>query len=162
MKPLVAALASLVLPGAGSSIAADLGAPEVAVLVAGAGMTDFAEETLNALAPEDGGGLFRRAAPAFSAADFEACGAVGAQPEACVREILAVRGAASLEGPPTVVVWIGPGPGFLTGWTCVGVGAEPTAPGRQRISLDWSPGHETANADAAAGCVLAAAAESGG
>ena len=135
--------------------------PEIAVVVAGAGMTDFAGDTLATVAPDDGGGMFRRTSPAFGAADFEACSGTGVEPEACVREVLAARGAASLEGPPTVVVWVGPGPGFLTGWTCVGVGGAPTAVGRQRISLDWSPGHETANADKAAGCVLAAAAESG-
>lgn len=136
-------------------------APEIAVVVAGAGMTDFAKDTLARVAPEDGSGMFRRMPPAFEAADFEACAGTGVEPEACVREILAARGAASLEGPPTVVVWFGPGPGFLTGWTCVGVGAAPTAVDRQRTSLDWSPGQETANADKAAGCVLAAAAESG-
>lgn len=136
-------------------------APEIAVVVAGAGMTDFARDTLARVAPEDGGGMFRRTPPAFDAADFEACGEIGVQPEACVRGILAARGVADLAGPPTVVVWVGPGPGFLTGWTCVGVGAEGTRPDRQRISLEWSPGHEAANADVAAGCVLAAAAESG-
>lgn len=136
-------------------------APEIGLVVAGAGRIDFAGETLARVAPEDGGGMFRRTPPAFEAADFEACAGTGVEPEACVREILAARGAASLEGPPTVVLWVGPGPGFLTGWTCIGVGAEPTAPGRQRIGLDWSPGHEASNADKAAGCVLAAAAESG-
>ncbi|SFS36389.1 hypothetical protein [Brevundimonas viscosa] len=135
--------------------------PEIAVVVAGAGMTDFAGDTLARVAPEDGSGMFRRTPPAFEVADFEACAGTGVEPEACVREILAARGAASLEGPPTVVVWVGPGPGFLTGWTCVGVGAQPTASGRQRTGLDWSPGQEAANADKAAGCVLAAAAESG-
>ncbi len=161
MKHLVAALASLVVSGAHPSAAADLPAPEVAVLVAGSGMTDFAEETLARVAPEDGGGLFRRADPAFTAADFEACSATGAQPEACARGILSARGAASLDGPPAVVVLVSPGPGFLTGWTCVGVGAAPTSADRQRVSLDWSPGQEAANAARAAGCVLAAAAESG-
>lgn len=136
-------------------------APEVALVVAGAGRTDFAEQMLARVAPEDGGGLFRRAPAAIAAADFEACSGAGVQPEACVREVLAARGAADGEGPPTVVVWVGPGPGFLTGWTCVGVGGAPTAADRQAISLDWSPGHEAANAQKASGCVLAAAAESG-
>lgn len=136
-------------------------APEIAVVVAGAGKIDFAGDTLARVAPEDGSGMFRRTPAAFEAADFEACGATGVEPEACVREILAAWGAASLEGPPTVILWVGPGPGFLTGWSCIGVGAEPTAPGRQRINLDWSPGQEASNAGKAAGCVLAAAAESG-
>jgi len=135
--------------------------PEVAVVVAGAGMTDFAEQMLARVAPEDGDGWFRRDPSAFSAADFDACSAPGVQPKGCVRQILAARGAADLEGPPTVVVWVGPGPGFYTGWTCIGVGETPTATDGQTISLDWSPGHEAANAQKAAGCILAAAAESG-
>lgn len=156
--PMAASLAVLTTSG---SVAAGPPAPEVAVLVAGAGMTDFAEETLNGLAPEDGGGLFRRAAPAFRAADFEACGATGVRPEACIREVLAARGAAALEGPPTVVIWVRPGPGFLTGWSCVGVGEGPTAAERQNVSLDWSPPGAGGNAGKAGSCVLAAAAESG-
>ena len=135
--------------------------PEVAVVVAGAGMTDFAEQMLARTAPEDGGGWFRRAPSAFTAADLETCGAQGVQPEPCVRETLAARGAAGMDGPPTVVVWLRPGPGFLTGWTCIGVGEAPTAADRQNISLDRSLGPDGVNADSAAACVLAAAAESG-
>ena len=163
MKCLPPVVASLAVLTASGSVAADppAPAPEVAVLVAGAGMTAFAEDTLNGLAPEDGGGLFRRAAPAFRAADFEACGATGVQPEVCVREVLAARGAAALEGPPTVVVWVGPGPGFLTGWTCIGVGEGPTAADRQSVSLDWSSPGGGDNAGKAGSCILAAAAESG-
>lgn len=136
-------------------------APEVALVVAGPGMADFAERTLARAAPADGGGWFRRATPAFGPADFEACAAAGVQPEPCVRDILAARGAAALDGPPTVVLWLGPGPGFLTGWTCIGVGAGPTAADRQRTSLVWRPGHEQVNGLKAARCVLAAAAEGG-
>jgi len=136
-------------------------APEVAVVVAGGGLMDFAEQTLARLAPEDGGGWFRRAPSAFNAADFDACNAPGVQPEPCIRDVLAARGAADLERPPTVVVWVGPGPGFLTGWTCIGVGGAPTAEDRQNISLDWSRGQDGVNAQSAAGCILAAASESG-
>ena len=135
--------------------------PEVAVVVPNAGMTDFAEQMLTRVAPEDGSGWFRRVPSAFSAADFDACSEPGVQPEACIRGILAARGAAELEGPPTVVVALSPGPGFLTGWTCIGIGGAPTAPDRQNISLDWSRGPDGVNAQSAAGCVLAAAAESG-
>lgn len=158
MKRLACALAAA-LPAAPA--AALPPAPEAAVVIAGVGMTDFAEQTLAAVAPRDGGGWFRRAPSAFSAADFDACGAPGVQPEACVRGVLTARGAAGLDGPPTVVVWLSPGPGFLTDWTCIGVGAGPTAAARQTISLDWSRGHEADNARQAAGCVLAAAAERG-
>ena len=134
--------------------------PEVAVVLAGAGRTDLAEQMLARGAPEDGGG-FRRAPSAFSAADLAACNAPNVRPEPCVREILAARGAAGLAGPPTVVVWLRPGPGFLTGWTCIGVGGAAAAAARQNISLDWSRGPDGVNAERAAGCVLAAAAESG-
>ena len=66
-----------------------------------------------------------------------------------------------MEGPPTVVVLLRPGPGFLIGWTCVGVGEAPTVAARQNVSLDWQPAQIEASANAAAGCILAAAAESG-
>ena len=108
MKCLAPVVASLAVLTASGSVAADppAPAPEVAVVAAGVGMTAFAEDTLNGLAPEDGGGLFRRAA------SLEIGGATGGQPEVCVREVLAARGAAALEGPPTVVVWVGRGPAF--------------------------------------------------
>src|SRR5690606_29193214 len=158
MNRLACALAAALLAAPAAAIPP---APEVAVVVAGVGMTDFAQQTLTRVAPENGAGWFRRAPSAFSAADFDACSAPGAQSEACVREILTARGAAGLDGPPTVVVWLSPGPGFLTAWTCIGVGSGPTVADRQAISLDWSPGQEAANSQMAAACVLAAAAESG-
>lgn len=158
MKRLTCALAAALFAAPAAALPP---APEVAVVVAGGGMTDFAEQTLAAVAPQDGGGWFRRVPSAFGAADFDACVAPGVQRETCVREILVARRAAGPDGPPTVVVLLSPGPGFLTGWTCVGGGVGPTAAERQTISLDWSPGHEADNAREAAGCVLAAAAESG-
>ena len=133
--------------------------PDVAVLIVPAGGEKSAE-LLRRAAPEDGTGLLRLAEPRFSDDDFEGCLAI-AESEACIRARLAGREARAMEGPPTVVVLLRPGPGFLIGWTCVGVGEAPTVAARQNVSLDWQPAQIEASANAAARCILAAAAESG-
>jgi hypothetical protein len=148
----------------GLSPAAPPPAPEVAVLVVdlAGGPAAAGEALLDRVAPADGSGWLRRAEPVFTQADFAGCAATGVDPEPCVRETLAARDAARLEGPPTVVVLIRPAPGFHVGWTCIGVGGAPTNEARQRSpDIRSSPGVESANAQAAAGCILAAAAESG-
>lgn len=163
MHRLAPVLAGLALAGA-SPAAAHAPVPEVAVLVyAPWGADDVFNETLLAhIAPDDGSGWFRRTEPAFTSADFDGCGAAGVDPEACVRGVLADRGAARMEGPPTVVVLIRPAPGFHVGWTCIGVGDGPSREDRQRRpAIERTPGAEDRNAQTAAGCILAAAAESG-
>ena len=135
-------------------------APEVTVLIlpSGGGKSG---ELLGRAAPGDGSGLLRLAEPRFSAADFEDCLAAGVESEACIRTRLAERDAMTVDGPPTVIVLLRPGPGFYIGWTCIGVGEGPTAADRQTVTLDWQPHEIDASASEAAGCILAAAAESG-
>lgn len=135
-------------------------APKVAVLIVPSG-SGKSEELLSRAAPEDGGGLIQLAEPRFSAADFDGCSEVGVDPEDCIRTRLTERDAMTVDGPPTVVVLLRPGPGFFIGWTCIGVGHAPTAADRQTVYLDWQPDKLDASAKEAAGCILAAAAESG-
>ena len=145
-------------------------APEVAVLVlspggADPGPIDESDDLLAAISPADGGGWLRVVDPAFTYADFAACTSAGAAEEGCVREVLAARGAAQMT-PPTVVVLIGPGPGFSISWTCVGVGERAFQPEHQRISVDflgWRADGRFSpeQISEAAGCLTAAAAESG-
>ena len=163
MHRLASVLAGLGLAGA-APVAAHAPAPEVAVLVhAPWGADDvFNDALLARIAPDDGSGWFRRVEPALTSADFDGCGATGVDPEACVRGVLAARDAARMDGPPPVVVLIRPAPGFQVGWTCIGVGDGPTREDRQRSpAIERMPGAEDSNARAAAGCILAAAAESG-
>jgi len=166
MHRLASVLAGLVLvAGPACSLAPETAAPvgqagppppEVAVLFLPS-LGGKSAELLGRAAPEGGSGLLRLAEPRFSAADFEGC----FYSETCVRTRLAEHGAMTLDGPPTVVVLFRPGPGFLIGWTCIGVGEGPTAADRQTVSLDWQPDKIDASANEAAGCILAAAAESG-
>lgn len=154
-------LAGLALAGA-SPAAAHAPVPEVAVLVyAPWGADDVFNETLLArIAPDDGSGWFRRTEPAFTSADFDGCGAAGVDPEACVRGVLAAQEVVGR--PTTVVVLIRPAPGFQVGWTCIGVGDGPSREDRQRGPvIERTPGAEARNAQAAVGCIFAAAAESG-
>ncbi|MBI2261557.1 MAG: hypothetical protein HYU62_07805 [Caulobacterales bacterium] len=163
MHRLAPVLAGLALAGA-APVAALAPAPEVAVLVHAPSnaASPYDEALLARIAPADGSGWLRRAEPAFTSADFEGCGATGVDPEACVRGVLTARGAARMDGPPTVVVLIRPAPGFHVGWTCIGVGDGPSREDRQRRpGIERTPGAEDRNAQAAAGCILAAAAESG-
>ena len=145
--------------------------PEVAVLVLSPGdeaprPVDESDDLLAAISPADGGGWLRIVEPAFTYADFAACTASGVAEEGCVRQVLAARGAAGV-APPTVVVLVGPGPGFTLGWRCVGIGETPASPERQNVSMDtmlWraaSPNAWDRDRPTAVGCVLAAAAESG-
>lgn len=163
MRRLAALLAGLALVGA-APVAAQAPAPDVAVLVYApwGGNGDFNEALLSRIAPDDGSGWFSRVEPAFTSADFNGCEAAGVDAEACVRGVLANRAAARMEGPPTVILLIRPAPGFHVGWTCIGVGDGPTREDRQRRpAIERMPGAEEPNARAAAGCILAAAAESG-
>ena len=144
--------------------------PEVAVLVLSPGSEDpgpidESDDLLAAISPADGGGWLRIVPSAFTYDDFAACTVSGVAEESCVREVLASRGAAQM-APPTVVVLIGPGPGFSVGWTCVGVGEAAFQPDRQRISVDFlswrSEGRfSSEQVSEAAGCLTSAAAESG-
>src|SRR5690606_20500642 len=102
----------------------------------GAGPIDGSDDLLAAISPADGGGWLRVVDPAFTYADFASCTEAGVTDEGCVREVLAARGAAQMT-PPTVVVLVGPGPGFSISWTCVGVGETAFQPDRQRISVDF-------------------------
>ena len=138
-------------------------APEVAAVVFNPYdlHEDLVADLLARIAPDDGSGHLRLTEPFLTEADFAACSGPGVEPTGCVRETLAARGAARAEGPPTVVVVISPAPGFLVGWNCVGVGGGPSDAARQSPGVAWSPGAEDSNARAAAGCLLAAAAESG-
>ena len=162
-----AALAAALTAGSAAAIPP---APEIAVLIlspeqAPPGMIDASDGLLAQAAPEDGGGWFRRAEPAFTSADFAACDGYGGELEPCIRGVLAERGAAELDGPPTVVVLVGPGPGFSASWTCVGVGEAPRQAERQRIVIDFmrwrAEGADPAAASTAAGCITSAASESG-
>ena len=144
--------------------------PEVAVLVLSPGdeaprPVDESDDLLAAISPADGGGWLRIVEPAFTYADFAACTASGVAEEGCVRQVLAARGAAGV-APPTVVVLVGPGPGFSISWTCVGVGDAAFQPDRQHISVDFlgwrSEGRfSPEQVSEAAGCLTSAAAESG-
>lgn len=164
MRHIVPIMAGLALVAGPAPLAARAPAPEVAVLVYAPWGADevFDEALLARIAPADGSGWLRRTEPAFSHADFEGCGATGIDAEACVRGVLASRGSARLDGPPTVVVLIRPAPGFHVGWACIGVGDVPRQEDRQRHpGIERTPGTEDRNAQAAAGCILSAAAESG-
>src|SRR5690606_14601016 len=99
-----AALAAALTAGSAAAIPPAL---EIAVLIlspeqAPPGMSDASGGLLAQAAPEDGGGWFRRAEPAFTSADFAACDGYGGELEPCIRGVLAQRGAAELDGPPTV------------------------------------------------------------
>jgi hypothetical protein len=161
MHRLAPVFASLAFAGAGPA-GAHAPVPEVAVLVYAPWGADgvFNEALLARIAPDDGSGWFRRVEPAFTSAGFDGCEAAGVDPESCVRGVLAARQA--VDGPPTVVVLIRPAPGFHVGWTCIGVGGGPSREDRQRRpGIERTPGAEDRNAQAAVGCILAAAAESG-
>ena len=172
MRRIAAILAGLALAGgaapASAAETAPTGqagppAPEVAAVVFNPYdlHEDLVADLLARIAPDDGSGHLRLTEPFLTEADFAACSGPGVEPADCVRETLAARGAARAEGPPTVVVVISPAPGFLVGWRCVGVGGGPSDAARQSPGVAWSPGAEDSNARAAAGCLLAAAAESG-
>lgn len=161
--------AALALVGA-APLAALPPAPEVAVLVYAPyeGSETHSEALLAHVAPDHGGGWLRRAEPAFERSDFVACPTTGPELEACIRGVLAERGAKELEGPPTVIVALGPaGPGFIRDWTCIGEGDAPSQPDRQRVGIDFltvgAAGMvpDPSVVHAAAGCITAAAAESG-
>ena len=168
MRRIAAILAGLALAGgaapASAAETAPTGqagppAPEVAAVVFNPYdlHEDLVADLLARIAPDDGSGHLRLTEPFLAEADFAGCSGPGVEPTGCVRETLAARGA----GPPTVVVVISPAPGFLVGWNCVGVGRGPSDEARQGPGVAWSPGAEDSNARAAAGCLLAAAAESG-
>lgn len=154
-------LAALALAGVADALPP---APEVAVLIYAPWGADgsFNEALLARVAPDDGSGGLRLTEPVFTTADFAGCEVAGVNPEACIRGVLAARNAAAIDGPPTVVLLVRPAPGFDAGWTCVGVGEGPTREDRQRSpGIERTPGSEDRNAQAAAGCLLAAASESG-
>ena len=144
--------------------------PEVAVLVLSPGGADpgpinESDDLLEAISPPNGGGWLRVVEPAFTYADFAACITSGVTDEGCVRGVLATRDAAEMT-PPTVIVLIGPGPGFSVSWTCVGVGEQAFQPDRQRVFVDvlgWRAEGRFSpeQVSEAAGCLTSAAAESG-
>ena len=156
--------------GLAVSAAAIPPAPEVAVLVLSPGggdpgPIDESDDLLAAISPADGGGWLRLVEPALTAEDFAACTSTGMADERCIRGVLAERGAAEIS-PPTVVVLTGPGPNFMISWTCIGVGEQAFQPERQSIGVDFlgwrAEGRFSPELVAeAAGCITAAAAESG-
>lgn len=169
MRRLCFILACLALVGVAPA-AAIPPPPEVAVLVLSpgdeaSGPADESDDLLAAISPADGGGWLRIVEPAFADAAFASCTDSGVADEGCVRQVLAASGAAGMT-PPTVVVLVGPGPGFSASWTCVGVGDAAFQPDRQHISVDFlgwrSEGRfSPEQVSEAAGCLTAAAAESG-
>ena len=172
MRRIAAILAGLALAGgaapASAAETAPTGqagppAPEVAAVVFNPYdlHEDLVADLLARIAPDDGSGHLRLTEPFLAEADFAGCSGRGVEPTVGVREPRAARDAPRAEGPPTVVVVISPAPGFLVGWNCVGVGRGPSDAARQGPGVAWSPGAEDSNARAAAGCLLAAAAESG-
>lgn len=135
--------------------------PPVAVVLVHAGGPEEASENL--LASVGGGVWFADAEAPVTAEAFQHCGAEQDR-EACVRGVLA---GVDRSGAPLVVILTQPSPGFYGGWQCIGEGAAPTSAERQRIGFDtlaWGgfAGRPVeADRQAAAGCVLAAASESG-
>lgn len=149
---------SLALPSAAGAIPPP---PPVAVVVVDAGAGLEASEEL--LASVGGGAWFQTAEAPVAAAAFAACADI-AEAEACVRGVLAE---VEQDRPPVVVVLAAPGRSGSLAWTCVGPGEAATQPERQSAGFDplrWDNATDRYwNEDraAAAGCVLAAASESG-
>ena len=149
---------SLALPSAAAAIPPP--PPVAVVLVDVGGDRDASEHLLDAIG--DGSWFQAVEAPVDEAA-FAGCGSA-ADAEACVRGVLAQ---VAQDRPPVVVVLAMPGPGFNIGWRCVGPGEAATRPERQTVSFQtdrwdnrtiryWEEDRVTA-----AGCILAAASESG-
>ena len=159
-RPLPAAVLalSLALPSAAGAIPPP---PPVAVVLVDGGAGLEASERL--LADVGDGAWFQRVEAPIMPEAFADCGAAP-DVQACVRAVLAQ---VEQTMPPVVVVMAMPGPGFHIGWTCIGPGEAPTRPERQSVTFDTSRWDDASVAnwaaarDAAAGCVLAAASESG-
>lgn len=153
-------LAALALSVPCSAMALPPPPPVAVVLVHAGGPTEDSEQLLQAIGD---GSLFEAVAAPVGAEAFEACAAERDR-EACVRGVLA---GVDRSGPPVVVVMTQPSPGFYGGWQCIGEGSGPTRAERQTISFDpsrWDNATDrywTEDRQTAAGCVLAAASESG-
>lgn len=151
---------ALALAVPGSAMALPPPPPVAVVLVHAGGPPEDSEQLLEAISD---GSLFEAVAAPVGAEAFEACGAEPDR-EACVRGVLA---GVDRSGAPIVVVMTLPSPGFQGGWQCIGEGEAPSRAERQRIGFDpsrWDDATERYWEDdrqAAAGCVLAAASESG-
>lgn len=155
---LIAASLALAVPSAAAALPP---APPVAVvLVHSGGPADASEQLLESVG---GGAWFADAEAPVTAEAFQDC-VVAQDREACVRGVLAD---VDRSGAPIVVIMTQPSPGFHGGWLCVGEGAAPTRAERQSTTFDTSHWDNATNRywqedrQAAAGCVLAAASESG-
>ena len=150
---------SLALPSAAGAIPPP--PPVAVVLVHAGGPSEESEQLLEAIGT--GGAWFEMTPAPVGAEAFEDC-VTAAEAEACVREVLA---GVDRDRPPVVVILTRPAPGFYAAWTCIGPGEAATRPARQSVSFDtsrWDNAtlrywHE--DRATAAGCVLAAASESG-
>lgn len=153
-------LAALALAAPTAAVALPPPPPVAVVLVHAGGPPGDSEQLL---ASVGGGVWFADAEAPVTAEALQPCGEERDR-EACVRGVLAE---VDRSGPPIVVVMTQPSPGFHGGWQCIGEGSGPTSAERQRIGFDpsrWD--NATArywedDRQAAAGCVLAAASESG-
>ena len=155
---LIAASLALAVPSAAAALPPP---PPVAVVLVHAGGPPGDSEQL--LASVGGNAWFADAEAPVTADAFQPCTAAQDR-EACVRGVLAD---ADRSGAPIVVILTQPSPGFYGGWLCVGEGAAATRAERQSITFDpsrWDNATDRywqEDRQAAAGCVLAAASESG-
>jgi len=109
------------------------------------------------------GGWFTPLPSGLDPAEFEHCTRSAQDARTCVSRLLAKK---QIVGPTVVVLAFGRGADAR--WLCIGTGPRPTSPDRQSIRFDLdtavaavsSPERMETRA-AGAGCVMAAAAESG-
>ena len=121
------------------------------------------EDSAHLLRTIGGGGAWFETIPSPVPDEAFAQCAATADAEPCVRDVLRTR---AHDRPPLVAVIASTGSGFHIFWRCIGVGETATNPHRQFVSFDtlaWRSAGGPSHADrqAAAGCVLAAASESG-
>lgn len=153
-------LAALVLAAPSAAVAIPPPPPVSVVLVHAGGPSEASEQLLDSIG---GGAWFETAEAPVTAEAFEHCGAEPDR-EACVRGVLA---GVDRSGPPLVVILTLPSPGFHGGWQCIGEGEDAADRDRQTMTFDtlvWDDAtarYWEEDRQAAAGCVLAAASESG-
>jgi hypothetical protein len=153
----VALVLSLLLPPVAGALPPP--PPVAIVLIAPPALRDDSASLLQSVG--SGAWFEMTTAPAGEEA-FAHC-ANTADSESCVRDVLR---AVEQRRPPPVAVVVSTGPGFHIAWRCIGVGETVTNADRQFVTfgtLVWhtAGGPSEADRQAAAGCVLAAASESG-
>jgi hypothetical protein len=149
---------ALTAPSAASAIPPP--PPVAVVLVAPQGLEEDAGRLLQSIGT--GGAWFEMTTAPIAEEAFADC-ANGEEPDVCVRSVLA---GVEQERPPVVVVMVSTGPGFHVAWRCIGPGEAPAHLERQVQTFDtlaWRNAATLPDNDrqAAAGCILAAASESG-